>query len=56
MTSIIDTVQLWEDRITILKEDARLVIDEDNNSLELTLPYVLNDRNIGNVFKRTIIL
>lgn len=56
LSSIIETVELWEDRITIIRDRAKLEIYNDTNSLDLTLPYVLNDRNITNTFIRTIVL
>lgn len=52
-----DTVQAikrWETRITILEDDVRLAIKPDNNSANLTIPYIINGRNIKGTFEKEI--
>ena len=53
---ILQAIELWEDRIILDKENAELIIVSDMNTIDLIIPYRLNNTNITNTFRRTIIL
>lgn len=47
-------IEQWEDRVTMLKDRARLGIDPDTNSIELSLPYVINRSGIVSSFDKKV--
>jgi len=52
---VIASIKKWEDRITVLESDCKLQVDNDNNSITLNIPYIINQQNIKNVFRKKII-
>lgn len=54
LDTIIDDVETWENRITILRGQASIDLNVDINSLTLSLPYVINDSNITSTFVRRV--
>tara|TARA_Y100000310_G_C20704363_1_gene833716 strand:+ start:1745 stop:2134 length:390 start_codon:yes stop_codon:yes gene_type:complete len=56
-TLIDDTVgalQRWESRITIIEEDFRINIFTDSNSVDIFIPYIINERRLKAAFERKI--
>ena len=47
-------IMRFEDRIRILGDDVRLVARTDQNTIELTIPYIIKERNIIGVFNKHI--
>jgi phage baseplate assembly protein W len=56
LVDIINDIKKWEDRITIIENRCQLILDYDNNSIELKLPYYVNKNNIRSIFEKKIIL
>jgi phage baseplate assembly protein W len=56
LTDLTDAIKKWEDRITILDSQCRIVLDYNNNSLLLQIFYYINKNNITSVFEKKIIL
>jgi len=50
----IKQITLFEDRITIIKSLVELNVDYNENTIILTIPYIINERNISGVFSKTI--
>jgi len=56
LDSIIEAIEIWEKRITIIKSKVHLTLVLDDNSMELSIPYVVNGSNIESKFDKRIIL
>jgi len=54
LEKILDAIEVWEDRITVFREETRMNINYNTNSLTLELPYRLNQNNITGTFVRNI--
>ena len=52
---VIDAIEKWEDRITVLESDCRLQVDADSNTITINIPYIIKQTNVKNVFKKKII-
>lgn len=56
LDSVIESVKRWEDRIIVLENDARLIVNPNTNEIRLYFPYRLRDRNIVSEFDKKIII
>ncbi|MFW6377725.1 MAG: GPW/gp25 family protein [bacterium] len=56
LDSIIESIKTFEDRVSILEADARLILDHDNNSVILKIPYIILKQNLKSTFEKKIIL
>lgn len=54
LNSIINSIRQWEDRIIILDAEARMIIDSNNNTVYLTIPYIIKRNNIKSEFDKKI--
>lgn len=52
---VISCIRKWEDRITVLDKEARLIVNEDEHRIILIIPYIVNRTGIGSIFKKKII-
>lgn len=52
--TLIEQILVWENRVTFVKEECSFVADPDNNTVTLTLTYIINRSRIKNTFKRKI--
>lgn len=50
----ITAIQTWETRITIVPDDAKFQLNTDNQSIVITLPYIINARQIKAEFKKKL--
>jgi phage baseplate assembly protein W len=48
-------IRTWEDRITLIESEMRIIANVDNNSVVLLIPYIVNINNIKSVFKKKIV-
>jgi len=55
LSDLIATIQKWENRITIIIPKSKIIVDLDNNSISLDIPYVINKNNIVSRFEKKII-
>ena len=55
LANIIESIETWEDRIQILGDDVQMILNMDNNSMELILPYIVKDTNLKSSFEKRII-
>ncbi len=51
---IIDDVEFWENRITIIRSQAKISLKIDENSLTLTIPYKIKQNGITSTFVRLV--
>lgn len=54
LDDIIQSIKRWENRVTILEAQASLQILDDQHAIILTLPYIINERNITGIFKKKL--
>jgi len=50
----VEAIKRWEDRIVVLEDLVHLFVDDDNNSVTLTIPYIIKQRRIKAEFKKKI--
>lgn len=55
LNTILIAIEQWEDRITILQNDVEMEILLDQNSIILTIPYIINKNSVKSFFQRKII-
>ena len=51
---ILVDIKKWEDRIYILEDQVRIIGNQESNSIELYMPYIMYDRNIPGEFYKKI--
>jgi uncharacterized protein len=56
LNEIIDDIRIWEDRIVILSDSARIIANVDENYIILIIPYIVKSNGISSVFKKKIVL
>ena len=56
LDELLFSIDLWEDRITIIKSEIILNILTNENSMTLILPYIINRNGLTGKFSRKIIL
>jgi len=49
-----DSIEYWEDRIAIIRDEMSIVVNADNNTVLLTIPYIIKRRKILAEFKKVI--
>ena len=50
----LNAISTWEDRIIVIEEDVELIANPDTNSISLTIPYLILERNILGTFSKII--
>jgi len=50
----VNKIEMWEDRILVLKDDVNLSVNPDSNEMFLTIPYIIKARNIKGSFAKYI--
>jgi phage baseplate assembly protein W len=50
----VDAIATWEDRITIIDDKVNLQILPDENTVYLTIPYIINIRRLKAEFRKKI--
>jgi phage baseplate assembly protein W len=55
LDTIISDIETWEDRITIISEQCALDIVEDENSISISIPYIVNEAGIVSSFEKVIL-
>ena len=54
MRDTLDAIERWEDRILITRTDVSLDIQTDTNTIVLTIPYTIKNREISGTFSKSI--
>ena len=54
MEDTIESIQRWEDRITVIQGGVKLRVNPETNSVRLTIPYIINDRQVKGEFSKII--
>jgi phage baseplate assembly protein W len=54
LDSVIDTINIWENRIVIQSTECALTISSSDNSLSFSLPYIIKETSLESVFERII--
>lgn len=52
----VNAIKRWEDRVIVLESEVDLKLIPDQNTMILTIPYIVRDRNIRSEFKKQIIV
>jgi len=55
LNEISAALKKWEDRITIIESQMRVIANVDNNSIILIIPYIIKRNQIKSVFKKKIV-
>jgi len=50
----VNAIKRWEDRITIIEPDVKLIINPDGNSAFIFIPYIIKERQLKADFQRKI--
>jgi phage baseplate assembly protein W len=56
LDDIVVAINRWEDRITILENEMRMVISNNQNSVKITIPYIVKRNGQVGYFKKKIII
>jgi len=54
LDEIATALKRWEDRITVIEKDMRIVKKSDENSMIIIIPYLIRRVNLSSVFKKKI--
>jgi len=54
VSGVIEAIETWEDRITILSSEVVLEVKNDNSYL-LSIPYIINKNNIKSIFQKKLL-
>jgi phage baseplate assembly protein W len=55
LDEIANVIKFWEDRITILESEMKVIANVDKNYIILIIPYIIKRTQIQSVFKKKII-
>lgn len=55
LDEISTAIKRWEDRITLLESEMRIIANVDKNSVIIIIPYIINRVNIKSVFKKKLV-
>jgi phage baseplate assembly protein W len=56
LDDIVVAINRWEDRITIMEDQMRMVINPDQNSINIVIPYIVKRNGKTSYFKKKIII
>ncbi len=56
LDDVIKAIKKWEPRIIILERDCKLYVDRDNNSVTITLPYIITSTGLVSSFSKKAIM
>jgi phage baseplate assembly protein W len=56
LNDIVVAIEKWENRIRIIESQMKLIIDSDNNSIYISIPYIVRKESIKGIFSKKIIL
>jgi len=48
-------IKTWEDRVTLIESQMRIISNADRNSIILIIPYIIKRTNVKSVFKKKIL-
>jgi len=54
LNDTLEAIKRWEDRIIIIEDSVRLNANADKNTITLTIPYIIKEREILGVFSKVI--
>jgi len=54
LDNIANTILKWEDRITLVERDMRIIANSNQNTLIIIIPYIIKRTGIKNTFKKQI--
>jgi phage baseplate assembly protein W len=54
LDSVAGAIKTWEDRITVIEKDMRIIASVDAHTIILIVPYIINKNNIQSTFKKKI--
>ena len=50
----VEAIKRWEDRIIIIEEEVQILANPDSNTLKLTIPYIIKERELLGIFSKVI--
>lgn len=56
LDTAINDIKTWEDRISIIENQAKIIVNLDNNSIILIIPYVIKRSGYSSIFKKKILV
>ena len=48
-------IKRWEDRVTVISSEMRVIQNADQNSVIIVIPYIINKTRLGSIFKKKIV-
>lgn len=54
LDELIESIKRWEDRIVILENDAKIIINQEMNSIILVIPYINKYTGLTGEFKKRV--
>jgi phage baseplate assembly protein W len=54
LNEIAESIKRWEYRVTLIESDMRIIVNEDDHSVVLIIPYIINKVGIGSTFSKKI--
>ena len=55
LDEIVEALARWEDRISVITNQMRIIADVDRHSVIIIIPYIIKRNNIKSIFKKKII-
>ena len=55
LNNIANGIRIWEDRITIIESEMKIISDLDRHSIFLIIPYIIKRTNVKSIFKKQIV-
>ena len=55
LDEVANVIKRWEDRITLVESQMRIIANVDRHTIILLIPYIIKINNIKNTFKKKII-
>jgi len=55
LDEIATAIKTWEDRVTLVESQMRIIANVDSNSIILIIPYIIKRTSVKSVFKKKIL-
>jgi len=55
LNDVAGAIKRWEDRITVIENQMRIVSNPDENYIILVIPYFVRKTGIGSIFKKKLV-
>ena len=55
LNEIANSIRQWDDRVIIIEDKMQLIIDQNSNSMFLSIPYSVKNSNLKSIFQKKLI-